>query len=164
MSIHQLLRAGYQPPTRAPCRAGQYFRAIGEIDGINAGAKRRVRTENLHPEPLVRIYCHARLAGFICRIMLVRSKRAMGLEPTTASLEGWHSAIELRPRVLDASPCIIANRPVFATFFGMLWASTAGSFSFPSFGLFRPYDVLGMVDLLGNLIEMSLENLRSPEN
>ena len=22
----------------------------------------------------------------------------MGLEPTTASLEGWHSAIELRPR------------------------------------------------------------------
>ncbi len=25
-------------------------------------------------------------------------KRAMGLEPTTASLEGWHSAIELRPQ------------------------------------------------------------------
>ena len=31
-------------------------------------------------------------------ILIILIQRAMGLEPTTASLEGWHSAIELRPR------------------------------------------------------------------
>ena len=41
---------------------------------------------------------------------------------------------------------------------------TQGLLVFPLFGPFRPYVALGMDDLLGNVIGMSLENLRRPEN
>ena len=44
-------------------------------------------------------------------------KRAKGLEPSTASLEGWRSTIELRPRIIDAAPSMIANLLALATVF-----------------------------------------------
>ena len=39
-----------------------------------------------------------------------------------------------------------------------------GLLVFPLFVLFRLRDILGQNDLLGNLIKLSPENLRSPEN
>jgi len=39
-----------------------------------------------------------------------------------------------------------------------------GLFVFPCFRVFRPCDVPGQNDLLGNLIKLSLENPRSSEN
>ena len=57
----------------------QFFRANGEIDGINAGAKRRVRPGNAHPGPLVRIYFHA-------------------LVPCSTRNYGWNRALAERHR------------------------------------------------------------------